>query len=74
MTAATTARRYRVTAALVNIKLTGMGAILADHRRSDTLIVNLYRDAWVPENAAPGEVERLLGGGFIEPIEVTEGE
>lgn len=70
MTAATV-RQFRVSVPFINVKVTGMGAVLANHRRGDSLVIGLYQGALLPENVAPGEVERLLNGGYVEPIEAA---
>jgi hypothetical protein len=64
MAAQTEATTYRVVAAYVTVKCEG--SILPGG--NGYMAIGLYKDSLIPATAAPGEVERLLTGGFIEAV------
>jgi hypothetical protein len=58
--------RYKVVAAYVPVRVPSADRQLGAIRITGT--VDLYRDAIVPEDADPEQVENLLAIGMIEPV------
>ncbi|WP_327633670.1 hypothetical protein OHB24_27165 [Kribbella sp. NBC_00482] len=67
MAAATEVPTYRVTAPYVMVKCAG--SVLPGG--NGYMAIGLYRDSLIPASVAPGEVERLLSGGFVEVVPVA---